>query len=194
MRDAGGELDVLEATRHLTHGVTADLAVLAGQVRGDLLAVLFHEVADAEHDLGPPRQGEGSPGGECLVRGAHRGTDLFDAREVDLARDLAGRRVVHVAVTPARAGGGSAPDPVVKTVDRGFGLRRSIGELSHGGAHPFLQDTPGVHRTLGPPMLRRAPWLRRRTPFRTLRQAARCGAGGRAGRRARARDLRWAPT
>ena len=47
------ELEVLEAARDLAQRVARDLAVLRGEVRGDLGAVLVDQVPDAEHDLGP---------------------------------------------------------------------------------------------------------------------------------------------
>ena len=84
VRDAGGELEVLEAARDLAERIGPDLAVLARQVGRDLLAMLLHEVPDAEHDLGPPADARRAPGRERRVRRGHRRVDLLDGGEVDL--------------------------------------------------------------------------------------------------------------
>ena len=53
VRDAAGELDVLQAAGDLAEGVAEHLAVLGGEQRGDLLAVGVDELPEAEHHLGP---------------------------------------------------------------------------------------------------------------------------------------------
>ena len=83
VRDAAGELEVLEAARDLAQGVGRDLAVLGGQQRGDLLAVLIDEVADAEHDLRPLRKGRRAPRGKAAGGGGHGRVDLFGRGEID---------------------------------------------------------------------------------------------------------------
>ena len=84
VRDAGGELEVLEAARDLAERVGADLAVLAGQVRRDLLAMLLDQVADAEHDLGALADAASRASREGGLRRGDRGIDLLDRCEVDL--------------------------------------------------------------------------------------------------------------
>ncbi len=97
LRDAAGELEVLEATRDLTQGVGGHLAVLRGQQRGELGATRVHEVPDAEHDLGALRDRRRAPGRECGLRGRDRAVDLFDAREVDARACTSRGRVIHRA-------------------------------------------------------------------------------------------------
>ena len=53
VRDAAGELDVLQAAGDLAEGVAQHLAVLGGEQAGDLLAVGVDELPEAEHHLGP---------------------------------------------------------------------------------------------------------------------------------------------
>ena len=56
VRDAGRELEVLQAAGDLAERVGRNLAVLGSQERGQLLAVLIDQVPDAEHDLGALRE------------------------------------------------------------------------------------------------------------------------------------------
>ena len=76
--------------------------------RGDLLAVLIDQVADAEHDVRALRQRGGAPGRECRGGGSDRGIDLVGRGEVDPLRLSSGRRVVNrpaaARARPRRAG------------------------------------------------------------------------------------------
>ena len=100
VRDAGRELEVLEAAGDLAERVRGHLAVLGGQERGDVGPVLVDEVADPEQDLGPLRERRRPPGGERLRRGANGRVDLLGRREVDLA----GQRVRSPGRRPGRSG------------------------------------------------------------------------------------------
>jgi hypothetical protein len=132
VRHAGRELQVLEAAGDLAERVRRDLAVLRGQVRRDLAPMRLDQVPDPEHDLGPLRQRRRAPAWEGGLCGGHRGVDLLDRGEVDLARDRAGRRVEHVAAAP----GGTRHAPTVDPVRhdrarRGGTLRHRLCDLGH---------------------------------------------------------------
>ena len=78
VRDAAGELDVLEPAGDLAERVGEHLAVLGGEQRGDLLAVGVDQLAQVEHHLGPPRQVRGPPRRERRLGGGDGGVDLGD--------------------------------------------------------------------------------------------------------------------
>src|SRR2546423_15199934 len=60
--------------------------------------MLVDELADAEEELGAPRERDRAPGGEGTLRSLDGPVDLLDAGEVDLAGLDAGGRVVDGAV------------------------------------------------------------------------------------------------
>ena len=116
VRDAGRELDVLQAARHLAHGVGEHLAVLLGDEPRDVLAMLMQRLADPEQDVGPFRQRRPAPAGERLLRGRDGGVHLAGAREVDLVRLPARGRVEHGAGAPGLAGDGLPSDPMADAI------------------------------------------------------------------------------
>ena len=129
---AAGELQVLQAAGDLAEGVRRDLAVLRGQVGGELLAVGVDEVPDAEHDLGATRERRRAPRGERLASGADGRIHLVHRREVDRAR-LAARRRVEDRARPTRgAGDQPATDPMTDALPRGGRCRvRPLDHLRH---------------------------------------------------------------
>ncbi len=83
MRDAAGELDVLESAGHLAERIGGHLAVLGGEEGRDLFAVRVDELAHAEEDLGPLRQAGCPPFRRGGFGGGDGAIDLVDAGEVD---------------------------------------------------------------------------------------------------------------
>src|SRR6202007_596724 len=81
-RKAAAKLDDFEPARDLAERIREDLAVLGGKDARDFLAALVHELADAEEDLGAPRERHLAPGRECRARRLHRAVDLLGRREV----------------------------------------------------------------------------------------------------------------
>ena len=138
VRDAGGELEVLEPAGDLTQRVRGDLAVLGGQQRRDLLAVLLDQVPDAEHDLGPPRERRRAPGGERRLRRGDGRPHLLDRREVDVLGDRARGGVVDRTLATRGAGHDATVDPVADP-SRGRGPvpgRARLCDLRHGRSSP----------------------------------------------------------
>jgi hypothetical protein len=86
VRDAAGELEVLETAGDLAERIRGDLAVLSREERRELLPVRLHEVPDAEQDVGPLGERQRPPGRERRLRGRHRGVDLLGRGEVDRSR------------------------------------------------------------------------------------------------------------
>src|SRR6266511_3833238 len=113
VRDAAGELDDLPASLHLASRVGEDLAVLVGDPPGELLFVPLHQVAESEHQPGPPAQRHVLPALERLARGGHRAVHIGRLGQRDGGLLLAGGRVPYRAETGRRAGGGAAGDPVL---------------------------------------------------------------------------------
>ena len=111
-RDAAREFEVLETAGDLAERVRRDLAVLGGQVGGELLAVGLDQVPDPEHDLGPLRDRGCAPGREGCLRGGDSGADLVCRGEVHVARDPTRGGVVDRAFTPRGPGDQPATDPV----------------------------------------------------------------------------------
>ena len=94
------------------------LAVLGRQVRRELLAVGLDQVPDLEHDVGALRQRRRAPAGKAAFAAATAADDLLDRGEVDVLRQLSGRRVVDGALAPGRAGHGPSADPVADPTRR----------------------------------------------------------------------------
>ena len=84
VRDAAGELEVLEAAGDLAQRVRRDLAVLGGQERRELVAMLVDEVPDPEQDVGPLAQRRRAPARERCAGRRDRRIDLLDRGEVDV--------------------------------------------------------------------------------------------------------------
>ena len=71
-------LDHLEPARDLAERVGVHLAVLAREDAGDVVAVRVEELADAEEELGAPRERERAPGREASFAAGDGGVDLLD--------------------------------------------------------------------------------------------------------------------
>ena len=82
-------------------------------MRGDLVAMLLDQVADAEEDLRALADRGGAPAGESGLRGRDGRIDLLDRGEVDAARQAPGRGVVDGAAAAGRALDEGSADPVV---------------------------------------------------------------------------------
>ena len=111
-RDPAAVLHDLEPARHLAQRVGEDLAVLAGEDRGDLLAPGMQQLADAEEELCPLRKRRLAPGGECVPRRLDGRIHLLHAREVDRAGLAPVRGVVDRAAAPGAAVDPAPADPV----------------------------------------------------------------------------------
>ena len=72
LRDAGGELDVFEAAGGFASGVGEDLAVLAGEERGNLVEAPLEDFAEAEEDTGSPERTVARPSRGMLLRRRRR--------------------------------------------------------------------------------------------------------------------------
>jgi hypothetical protein len=118
LRDAAGELDDVDPTCDLALRVGEDLAVLGGDHRGQRVAVLLQQLEELQHHASAPQRRQVGPGRKGRARGLHGGIDLFDRGERDLARDVAGRRVVDRLAAPALAGDAA---PVDEMTDFGRG-------------------------------------------------------------------------
>ncbi len=119
MRDAGRELDVLQASRDLAQRIGPDLAVLARQERRDLLAMLVDQVPHPEQDLGPSADARRTPTWKGRLRGSNRRVDLLDRCEVDLSGRLARGGVIDGALAAARARHPGTVDPVIDPLQLG---------------------------------------------------------------------------
>ena len=128
VRDAARELDDLEPARDLAERVGRHLAVLGGEERRDVLAMLVDQLADAEQDLGAPRRATSrATRGNAAFAAATACVDLLDGREVDRAGLPAGRRVVDRAAAAGRPGDCHPADPVVDRLDGGRRLLQRVG-------------------------------------------------------------------
>ena len=96
-RQAAGVLDGLDAAGDADEGVGEGLAVVAGDERRELLAMLPGQLAEGEEDLAPGDEGHVAPGREGGQRGLDRAVDLGLAAPRHAGDDLAGRRVVDRA-------------------------------------------------------------------------------------------------
>ena len=117
----------LQPARHLAERVGQDLAVLAGEDRGHLLAPRMEQLADAEEELGPLRERGLAPGGERVPRRLDGRIDLLGGREVDCAGLAASRGVVDRAAAAGAAVDPASADPVRDARDSG-----RVDRLGHG--------------------------------------------------------------
>ena len=120
MRDAAGELDDLDAARHLAGGVRQDLAVLVGDQPGQRARLAVEQFAEFEQDAGAGERRGRRPGGKRRGGSFDRPVDLGCGREGDPAASFAGRRVVDVAPAPARSLGALPVDIVVDIAHAGI--------------------------------------------------------------------------
>ena len=130
------------------------------------LPMLIDQVADAEHDLGAAAEGGCSPALEGLACHTHGRVDLLGRCKIDLARDLAGGRVVDRPAASRRAGHTLAGDPVVDMLEFGcLGSGRRLSNLFH--AHKILPTSGNVARQPAGA----APPRRTTSPGRVSRQS-----------------------
>ena len=111
MRDAGRELDDLDAARDGAGGVGERLAVLLGDHAREILLVRLEELAKPHQDAGAAQRGPRAPLRERRRGGACRGVDVVGVRKRHVTDHLAGRRVGDVAVARRSCGDGSPADP-----------------------------------------------------------------------------------
>ena len=123
LRDAAGELDVLETAGDLAHRIREHLAVLGGDERGDLLAVRVDQLAESEHHLGTLRQRRRAPCRERCPRRGDRGVDLVDGCEIHDAGLFTRRRVEHRRAVAGRR----RDDPAIDPMRDGLHGNRSFG-------------------------------------------------------------------
>ncbi len=137
--------------------------MLPSQVRRDLLAVLFDQVADPEQDLGAAADGRGAPGGECSRSDRDGCVDLLDGGEVDLSRECTGGGVVDRAFPARGAGNTATSDPMADAWRAG----RLAGDLWLGGLSH--RDGPRLNVDVRVPR----PWsyFRTTTSGRVARQS-----------------------
>ena len=83
--DPAGELDHLEAARHLAHRVRQHLAVLGHQELRDLLLARMHQLADVEHQLRAFRQRNRAPRREGSLRSLDGAIDLLHRGQIHRA-------------------------------------------------------------------------------------------------------------
>src|SRR5262249_11599427 len=164
LRDAAGELDDLESAVDLAERIRRDLAVLAGQERGDVLLVFLDELAVGEEDARPAGERGLAPAGEGLLRGRDRRVDVPSRTQRDPPRLLSGARVVGRTMT-AIAVDELAPDPVC-----------DVAHVCSRNRDLYQQAVPASINN------DRSPW---RTGARRPGRAARRGPARAPGRRAR---------
>ena len=120
VRDAAAVLDHLEPAGHLAERVGEDLAVLAREDLGHLLAPRvrassrMRKKSSARFASDVSRQA-----GKAVLRRLDGGVHLLDRREVDGAGLAAGRRVVDRAAAAGAALDAAAADPVRDARDGG---------------------------------------------------------------------------
>ncbi len=107
VRDAAGELDVLDAARHLSPRVFEDLAVLGRDGGGELVTTGIEQLTQAEQQAGPPGQRGEAPLVGRLEGRCHHRVDLGRRGESDLCGLDSPGRVVHRRRPPGGAGHGT---------------------------------------------------------------------------------------
>src|SRR5205823_358363 len=127
------------AACNLALRVGEDLAVLGGEDLREVLAVLVHELPDAEEDLGAAGERDRAPGRERLLRGLDSLVDLLGAGKVDLTGLGSTRRVVDRAVSTRRSCGRCAADPMGDALD--LARASGVGRLRD-FRHPSLLVRP----------------------------------------------------
>ena len=103
VRDAAGELDVLESPGDLAPGVVEHLAVLAGDGGSQLVPAGVEQLAQAEQQAGPPGSATTTPHSATRsTADCHGGVDLRRRRQRDLSRLRPGAGSKTGAVRPDR--------------------------------------------------------------------------------------------
>ena len=93
MRNAAGDLDILDAAPDLRLGFAERLAIFHGDEPGELVDVFFEQLLELEEVLDAFAGRSAAPGGERGQRGLDGGIDLRGARERRAGHDLCRRRV-----------------------------------------------------------------------------------------------------
>jgi len=125
LRDAAGELDDVDAARHLALRVGEHLAVLGGDHRGQRVAVLVHQLEEFLHHARAADRRRVGPGREGGAGRGHRRVHLGDAGQRHLARHRAGGRVPDRLLAAAAAGNALSGDEVAHVGGGGEGFGRA---------------------------------------------------------------------
>eukprot|EP01022_Parablepharisma_sp_SALTPOND_P021543 TRINITY_DN427_c0_g3_i1.p1 TRINITY_DN427_c0_g3~~TRINITY_DN427_c0_g3_i1.p1 ORF type:complete len:877 (-),score=398.28 TRINITY_DN427_c0_g3_i1:14792-17422(-) len=101
LRDAGGELDDLDAARHFALGIRKGLAMLAHDEAGDVVGPLLDQVQEAEQHPRARQRRRIGPAGEGRHARLDGGIDLFGGAQRHLRHRHAQRRVEDIGIAPA---------------------------------------------------------------------------------------------
>jgi hypothetical protein len=126
VRDAGGELDHVDAALDLAERVGLGLAVFLAHHLGQLLAPGDHQFAHLEDDGGALRRGRRAPGLGGGLGVLHRLVDLRRRGVGQLRAHLARRRVEHVAEAAAVARDVLSADEMFQGLGHGVGAPRIV--------------------------------------------------------------------
>ena len=111
MRNAGGELDHLDAARDRALGVGERLAVLLRDDLREVLLVRLHQLAKAHQHARAAQRRRRAPGGQRRRRGLHRRVDVGRVAERHVADHLAGGGIGDFAVARRARGHRASADP-----------------------------------------------------------------------------------
>ncbi len=166
------ELDVLQAPGDLAPGVAQHLAVLGGELPGDVVRVLLDQVAVLEHQLRTLRDARVPPSREGSQRRRHRGIDLLDRREQDLTGLSPRRGVEDRGAAARRARHGMAVDDMGDLLhgswgDRLHGEPRVPGRIRCQCAEPKVPNVIGSSTPYDPMRIGSPPKKRRKPRERT---------------------------
>ncbi len=126
MGNAAGEIDDVDAACKLAQRVGVRLAVLGGDGAGDLVGMTVQELLEAEHVLDALQWRRRAPSDGGLLGSGDRGIYLFDSRQRQVGRLVAGRRIEDGREAPRRRRHLAAVDGVLDHL--------------HGGGGPFLNS------------------------------------------------------
>jgi CBS domain-containing protein len=130
LRDAAGELDDVDAAHHLALCVREHLAVLGGDHRRELVAMLVEQAEELVEHAGAADRRRVGPAVEGLLRGGDGRLDIGHAAQVQLARDGAGGRVEDRLLARVRLHGVLAADEMADRGGGGEGGRGHVGLLA----------------------------------------------------------------
>ena len=111
MRDAGSELDNLDAARDLALGIGQGLAVLLGDDLGQLLPLLIHQFAKAHQNPGTPQWRRSTPRRQRRGSGRNGSLDIRRVGQRHMAHDLTSGGVGDFAIARGLCSHRLAADP-----------------------------------------------------------------------------------
>ncbi len=168
MRNAAGELDHFNAARDFAQRIGEHLAVFARDQRGQLFLVRVEQLLELEQDAGALKRRGLAPWHERGLGGRDRESDVGLRGQRHACRHRALRRVVHLAVTLAAAGGRTAAYHVRQNRDIRLAHIDSLridGRMhdpawlpAHDGAGPIARKP--VYRVATNSTLARSIWVR----------------------------------